>query len=67
MDTILLLKCKYGNYTRRIAVFSHIHSFFDLHGWTSALCLFVKIHKTAKVNSKLQQHSQHCIKIEDVW
>lgn len=37
-----------------------------LPGWTSALCFFVKEHKTTEVDSKLQQHSQHCIQVEDV-
>ena len=38
-----------------------------LPGRTSALCLSVKEHQTTEVNSKLQQHSQHRIEIEDVW
>lgn len=32
-----------------------------LPGWTPTLCFSVKVHKTTKVDSKLQQHSQNCI------
>lgn len=55
------------NVSSRTVVYSLILSpYSDLPGWTSALCLFVKVHQTTEMDSKLQQHSQHRIKIEDV-
>lgn len=56
------------NVSIRTVVYSLVLSppYSDLPGWTSALCLFVKVHQTTEMDSKLQQHSQHRIKIEDV-
>lgn len=69
----MLLECiniKYSYYIIIIYIYIYISLFLSycgLPGWTPGLCLFVKVHQTTEVDSKLQQHSQHRIKVEDVW